>query len=436
MILDMLAAAAAVPAGGFDVEAATRAYLETLQGAARERSDSYFTGGYWLLLWGALVGVAISWLVLRLGWAAAWSGWAARVTKRRWLQPALYSLPFTIATALIGLPWGIYTGWYREGQYGLMNLSLAGWLGEQAIGLGISILFGAVLFAIVYAVIRKSPRRWWLWGGGTVVAFLALMVLIGPVFIAPLFNTYTPMQPGPMREQILAMARANNVPADNVYVFDQSRQHNRISANVSGLGPTIRISLNDNLLNRSTPAEVKAVMGHELGHYVLGHVWRIILVLGLVILVGFFLLWWLAPRILARRGEKWGVRDVSDPASAPLLTAIFTVYALLATPVINTLIRTQESEADAFGLEAAREPDGFASTAMKLSEYRKIEPSALEEAIFFDHPSGRTRVRMAMEWKAAHLAELPPGQRGIVRPPPPAPAPAPSPAPAAPPAGR
>jgi STE24 endopeptidase len=165
-------------------------------------------------------------------------------------------------------------------------------------------------------------------------------------------------------------------------------------------------------------------MGHELGHYVLNHVARILLVIGLVILVGFFLIWWLAPMILARRGERWGVRGVADPASLPLLTAIFGVYMLLATPVLNTLIRTNESEADAFGLNAAREPDGFASTAMKLSEYRKIEPSPLEEAIFFDHPSGRTRVRMAMEWKARHLAELPPERRGIVRPAAPEPAPA------------
>jgi STE24 endopeptidase len=203
-------------------------------------------------------------------------------------------------------------------------------------------------------------------------------------------------------------------------VFDQSRQHNRISANVSGLGPTIRISLNDNLLNRTSPAEVKAVMGHELGHYVLGHITRLLVVFALIILVGFFLIWWLAPRILARRGERWGVRDVADPASAPLLTAIFTLYMLVATPIVNTLIRVNESEADAFGLDVAREPDGFAAIAMKLSEYRKIEPSALEEAIFFDHPSGRTRVRMAMEWKARHLGELAPDRRGIVRPPAPA----------------
>ena len=417
MILDMLAAAAAAPSG-FDVEAATRAYLDTLQGAARERSDAYFEGGYWLLLWGALVSVASAWVMLRFGWSAAWSGWAQRVTKRRWLQPAVYAVPFVLVSTLIVLPWTVYASWWREKQYGLMNLSLPAWLAEQAIGLAIGVIMTAILFAIVWAVIRNAPRSWWLWGSGAIVAFLAVSILIAPVFISPLFNRYTPMDPGPLRDQILAMARAHDVPADNVYVFDQSRQHNRISANVSGLGPTIRISLNDNLLRRGTPAEVKAVMGHELGHYVLGHVRRLLLSLGLIILVGTLLLWWLAPRILARRGERWGVTDVADPASAPLLVAIFSVYAVLATPALNTLIRTAESEADAFGLEAAREPDGFAATAMKLSEYRKIEPSPLEEAVFFDHPSGRTRVRMAMEWKARHLAELPPDQRGIVRPPP------------------
>jgi STE24 endopeptidase len=405
MVTDILAVAAAAP-GGFDVEAATRAYLDTLQGAARERSNDYFEGGYWLLLWGALVAVASSWVMLRLGWSAAWSRRAQRVTKRRWLQPALYAFPFVLVASLIVLPWTVYTRWWRERQYGLMNQGLGEWAAEQAIGLAIGLVTTAILLAIVYAVIRKAPRTWWLWGSGTVVGFLVVTILLSPVFIAPLFNQYRPMEPGPLRDEIIAMARAHDVPAEHVYVFDQSRQHNRISANVSGLGPTIRISLNDNLLNRTSPAEVKAVMGHELGHYVPGHITRLLLVFALIILGGFLAVWWAAPRILARRGERWGVREVAEPASLPLLTAIFSVYMLAATPLVNTLIRVNESEADAFGLEAAREPDGFAAIAMKLSEYRKIEPGALEEAIFFDHPSGRTRVRMAMEWKARHLGEL------------------------------
>jgi STE24 endopeptidase len=408
MLIDMLAVIAAAPAH-FDPEAATRAYLATLQGAARAKSDSYFEGGYWLTLWSALLGVAIAWVTLRLGWSSAWRNWAERLTGRRWLQPALYAAPFVLVTGLLGLPWTIYSQFYREKQYGLMNLGFGGWLREQGISLGISLIMTAIMLVVIFAVIRKAPRSWWLWGTAALTLLTAFAVLVAPVFISPLFNKYTPMQEGPLREQILGMARANHVPADNVYVFDASKQTKRISANVSGLGPTIRISLNDNLLNRTSPAEVKAVMGHELGHYVLGHVWRLILELALVFLAGLLLIWWLTPRLVARYGGRWGVRDVADPAVTPVLAAIFTVYMLAMTPVLNTIVRSSESEADAFGLDAAREPDGFALTAMKLSEYRKIEPSPLEEAIFFDHPSGRTRVRMAMEWKAKHLAELPPG---------------------------
>jgi STE24 endopeptidase len=412
MLIDILAAAPAA----FDPEAATRAYLDSLQGAARARSDSYFEGGYWLPLWATLVSVAAAWAMLHFGWSAAWRRWAERVTNRRWLQPAFYALPFVLVSALIGLPWALYAEYVREKQYALMNLSVGGWLGERSIMLAISVAMTAILLAIVFAVIRRAPRTWWLWGAASLTLLTAFAVAVAPVFISPLFNKYTPMQAGPLRDQILAMARAHDVPADNVYVFDASKQSKRISANVSGLGPTIRISLNDNLLNRTSPAEVKAVMGHELGHYVLGHVWRLILEFSLVYLAGLLLLWWLTPRLLARFSERWGVRDTADPAVSPVLTGLFSVYLLAMTPILNTIVRSSESEADAFGLEAAREPDGFALTAMKLSEYRKIEPGPIEEALVFDHPSGRTRVRMAMDWKARHLAELPPGQRAMARP--------------------
>jgi len=155
-------------------------------------------------------------------------------------------------------------------------------------------------------------------------------------------------------------------------------------------------------------------MGHEMGHYNLNHIEKLLLYLTLMMLVLFATLYYVAPRILARYGAKWGVRDIADPASAPLLYMMLAVLLIPGGILFNSIIRIHESEADAFGLEAAREPDGFAMTAMQLSEYRKIEPSALEEILFFDHPSGRTRVTMAMEWKAKHLTELPADQRGMI----------------------
>lgn len=405
----MLAAASA--AQGFDVDAATRAYLATLQGAARTKSDAYFEGGYWLPLWGALIGVIAYWIMLRFRWSAKWSGWASRVTRRKWLQPALYALPYTIVGALLTLPWALYTDYFREHQYGMSNQNLMEWFKEFGIMLGVGLVTGAIFFAIIYAVIRKSPKRWWLWGTLATTVLSGVMILVAPVFIEPLINKYTPMQAGPVRDEILRIAHEQKIPTNDVYVVDASKQTKRISANVAGIGPTIRIALNDNLLNRSNLAGIKAVMGHEMGHYKLHHIQKLLVYLTLLSLAGFLITYWAVPKLLARHGDQWGVREVSDPGSAPVFMIVLAILGVPGGILFNSVIRHHESEADAFGLEAAREPDGFAMTAMQLSEYRKIEPAAWEELLFYDHPSGRTRVHMAMAWKAKHLDELPPEQR-------------------------
>ncbi len=409
----LLAAAAVIApisayaaATGFDPDAATQAYLDTLKGAARAKSDAYFEGGYWLLLWGSLAVVFSEILVLSTGLSARFRDWAERVTQHKFLQSMLYSLPYGAFGTIVLLPWTIYTGFWRERQYDLMNQSFGAWLGEQGISFLISTVIGALAIGIFIWGLSKSPKRWWIWGSGVTAAFLGLMILVAPVFISPLFNTYTEMPQGPLRDRIVAMAASQNVPAEHIYVFDQSKQHKRISANVSGLGPTIRISLNDNLLNRSTPDEVAAVMGHELGHYVLGHVWKLVLSFTLVFTFAFWLASRIVPLIVEHYGARWKLRGVADVAALPIYSMVLAVFMLVTTPVTKSIIRINESAADAFGLDVAKAPDGFASAAMKLSEYRKIEPTPLEEILFYDHPSGKTRVSMSMQWKAKHLAEV------------------------------
>jgi STE24 endopeptidase len=398
-------AALAVP---FDPEAATRAYLATVNGAARAKSDAYFEGGYWIILWGALVGIASDLIILRTGLSARFRDWAERVTKRRFLQSMLWVVPYALAGTIITFGWTLYTGYFREKHYDLLTQSFGGWAKDTLIGMGIGSIIMTLVVATIMWGIRRSPQRWWLGGTGIASIFAGVLILIGPVFIAPLFNTYTELKPGPVRDRIVAIASANHVPSDHIYVFDQSKQHKRISANVSGIGPTIRISLNDNLLNRTTTAETAAVMGHELGHYVLGHVWKLVLSFALLAGVAFFAASRLVPAIIGRWGAAWGLRGVDDVAAFPVYAIVFALFSLLITPISNSIIRHNESEADAFGLNAAREPDGFAQTALKLSEYRKLEPGPIEEMLFFDHPSGATRIRMAMAWKAAHPATTPP----------------------------
>lgn len=401
MILDILAAAPS----GFDVGAATRAYLATLQGPARAQSDAYFEGGYWLLLWGTLFSVMIDWLLLDFRLAHGFRRLGERVSHRPWIVTWITALYYFVAGAVLTLPWAIYTDFVREKQYSLLDQSFGAWLGEQALGLGISLIFGPLLVAAIYALIRRAPRTWWAWVTGLIGVFLLLGTVVAPVFVAPLFNTYTEMEPGPLRSKIEAVAAKYDIPADNIYVFDQSKQHKRISANVSGLGPTIRISLNDNLLERTSEAEVLAVMGHEMGHYKLRHVWWSVGIMLLLFGLGLFLISRIAPRLIARYGERWGVRDLADPASLPVLVMLLALFLFVVTPITNSLVRINESSADVFGLDAARQPDGFARVAMRLSEYRKIEPGPIEELLFFDHPSGATRVRMAMEWKAKNVAD-------------------------------
>ena len=399
------AAPALAQAPAFDVEAATQAYLATLSGAARARSDAYFEGGYWLLLWGFLVTVGINLLFLALGWSARLSAWAGRRTGGSFLRALLWAAPYLLITWALALPWLIYTAFVREHQYGLATQSFGAWFGEQLIGLAIGAIVTSLLIAGLLALVRRFGERWWGIGAAVTVGLFAFMLVLAPVLVQPLFNRYSPMEPGPLREAILSMARANGVPAGNVYVVDQSRQTTRISANVSGLGPTIRISLNDNLLKQGTPAEVRSVMGHELGHYVLNQSFSLLLGLGLIILFAYFAVARLVPAMLRRWGGRWGVERIDDPAAVPAAVIVISAYFLLATPLLNSLIRVHEQEADIFGLNVARAPDGFAKIAMKLSAYRKIEPSKWEEIIFYDHPSGRTRVETAMRWKAEHLGE-------------------------------
>lgn len=405
----LLAALVPMPAlaAGFDVEQATRSWLDTIGGAARARSDSYFEGGYGLLLAGALITIAVDVMILRLRLSADFRDRAARLTNHPWLRDWLTGLFYVVVAGLLLLPWQIYTEFTRERQYGLLNQSFAAWLGDAAITLGVALAFLPVLIAFVYAAIRRFPRYWWLVGGGIYTGLMAVLMLVAPVFISPLFNTYTELPDGPVRDRIVAMARAHGVPADHILVYDASRQTNRISANVSGMGPTIRISLNDNLLERTSEAEIAAVMGHELGHYVMGHSWRLALGFGLLTGVVLFLAGRIAQQLAARFGQRAGVHGLADAASVPMLGIGIAVVSLAATPAENLLVRWNESAADVFGLEAAREPDGFARVAMRLSEYRKLEPSRLEELLFFDHPSGATRVRMAMEWKARNMAGPP-----------------------------
>lgn len=401
--MEFLIAAASMPAG-FDPAAATEAYIATMDAAARSRSDAYFEGGYWLILVNLAAGLAMAGLLLQTGFSKGLRDRMRGLVKSKSLTVALYAAIYTIVTTLILFPLTLWQDYFREHAYGLSTMSLGSWLGEQAIGLVTGVIMAAVFLTIFYIVLRLAKRAWWIWGAAVSVVLLAVAIFISPVYIDPLFNDYEPMEEGALRDDILALAEANGIPADNVYVFDVSRQSSRITANVNGLFGTTRIALSDTLINNTDPDEVLAVMGHEMGHYALNHLWEMFIIFAVVLAIGFAFTDRLFTFVNGRFGRKWGVSGISDIAGLPLLAACLSVYFFLATPVFNTVIRTNEAEADLFGLNAAREPDGFATAALRLASYRKIDPGTFEEFVFFDHPSGRARIAMSMQWKAGQLA--------------------------------
>jgi STE24 endopeptidase len=390
--------AAAEPGPDFDVDRATASYLDLLSPEQRRLSDRYFEGGYWLQLWELSWGVGACALVLATGVSRRLSGWSQRLSRRRWISTPVYIALLLIVLSLLSAPLTIYTDFLREHAYGLSEQPFGGWAHDQMIALAVSVVMGALGLSVVYAAVRRTGARWWIWATGFSFVFLMLAQLIAPVFLLPLLNDFKPLAEGPVREAVLSLARANQIPAQHVEWFDASRQTTRISANVAGLLGTTRIALNDNLLNKTSLPEIRAVLGHEMGHYVLNHLWKAPIFFTLLIGAALAALSACMDRTLARWGGRLGLGDRADPAALPLAIALFSVIFFVLTPLQNLIVRSAEAEADAFGLNASRAPHGWAMAAMRLSTYRKIHPGRFEEFLFYDHPSGYERVRGAMIW--------------------------------------
>lgn len=395
--------AEAKPSPNFNVDAATQAYLAQIPAEARARSDAYFEGGYWLILWDFLYGAVVALLLLNLRWSAKMRNLAERITRFKPVQTILYWIQYLLVTTVITFPMTVYEGYFREHQYGLATQTFGPWMSDQLKGLLVGLILGGIIITLLVGVVRRLPRSWWIWGSLVTLLFMIFVSLISPVYLVPIFNKVTRLSDPKVVDPILKLARANGIPAHDVFQIDASRQTTRMSANVSGFGQTMRVTLNDNLLRRGSPEEIQAVMGHEMGHYVLNHVYHGIFFFGVVILVTFALLRWGLDWSLQKWGGKWQIRGIGDTAVLPLVVLLASIFFFVMTPVFNTYIRTQEREADMYGLNASRQPDGFAQAAIHLGEYRKMSPGQVEEWIFYDHPSGRNRIHDAMQWKSENL---------------------------------
>jgi STE24 endopeptidase len=378
--------------------------IDSLGPEALAKAQAYTTGNHWLLLIGAIVSILIAWVMVRFklldrvadkvsGWKFAFSTIAV-------------SAAFFAISDLLELPWTIYTDWQRQHAFGMSKQPLGDFMGQWAIGEAVSLVLGALFMWGIYSLIRKTGARWWLWGGGFTAIVVLLTLLAAPSLIEPLFNKYQPVPAGPVLTALEEIADDVGIPHDRIFMFDGSRQSERFTANVAGIGPTARIAISDVALKEATLAEVRAVTGHEAGHYKLGHVWRAAVIMPLLAMLFFFLL----NRLFAPTARLLGSdATLGEPRGLPVFMVVGSIVGLLITPITNNLTRIGEKEADAYSLKTVNEPDALATALVKTAEYRYPRPSALQEFLFYTHPSVENRVLKAMEWKAAH-PKAPPTQ--------------------------
>ena len=382
-------------------EAATLAYLSQMSPQALAKAIAYTHGKEWLLLGGWVVTMVTTWLIVRSGLLNRVNDSLQKGRARPLLTSLLVGLCYFVVSSILEMPWTIYSDWWFEMSFGMTSQTLGGWFVDGLKTGWFGLLMGSMFVLLLYGFLRRARSVWWVWASGLVVLLLAFGLVVAPVAIAPLLNTYKPAPAGAVRDEVVRLGRATGTPTDKIFVFNGSKQSNRYTANVSGLGGSARVAMSDVMFQKGADiAEVRGVVGHEMGHYVHQHIFVQLGIFSVLSMALFFLVDRLFPTFVRLFGAR--VTGIEDPAGLPILFAIIGTLSLIALPVTNTISREIESDADRFSLEHAHEPDGLAKALVKTADYRAPTPSDLEEFIFYDHPSVGRRVRRAMEWKAAH----------------------------------
>lgn len=383
----------------FDPVAATAAYIDGLGADNLARALAYTTGGHWLLLGNLFVSGVVCWAIVRIGLLE-------RVDARFGPRGPVFNsfavgLVYFVCSAALSLPWSIYASWWRESAYARTAQPLGDYLMQSSIGVLIGSVLGALFFTGVFALMRRAGRRWWIWSSAMTAVAAAVLILLAPILIEPLFNDYRPVPAGEVRDATVVLAKSAGVPEDRIFVYDGSRQSNNFTANAGGIGGSARIAVSDVAWKGASLDEVKAVTGHEIGHYVLGHTWRGVALITVLSVIFFFL----SDRLFLRFAGAFGSRaSLASPTGLPVMLFMASAFALVGGPIMNAFGRYGETEADQYSLENVGLPDALASALVKTAEYRYPRPGALEEVLFYDHPSVERRVMMGMQWKAAHPA--------------------------------
>jgi Zn-dependent protease with chaperone function len=358
----------------------------------RIRNILYFAGaGYSLILLGGL---------LLTGGARKIRDVAERATKKPFLPAMLAIALFIVVYSILEFPLTYYSGYHVPHRFELSNQTFAAFMTEQLKGLAVSVVFVSLVGALALLGIRKL-KRWWLVLWACSIPLILFVVVVQPIVLDPIFNKFVPLQNQELRAKLLTLASRAGIEGGRVYQVDKSKQTKTLNAYVNGIGPTKRIVMWDTLLAKMTDDEVLTVMGHEMGHYVMKHMWK-----GLAFSLALsFFVFLLTQRVhdrgLARWGDRWGVRGPGDPASIPWLLLIAGVLSFVLSPVISAYSRTMEHDSDIFTLELTRDNEALASAFVKLAEGSKSDPRPHPFIKFwrYTHPPIAERIDFALSYK-------------------------------------
>jgi STE24 endopeptidase len=352
----------------------------------------YFVGTAWTF--GALALLLVTGLSRRMRDAAA------RLTKQPFMLAMLYIVLFTLAMAVLELPLAYYSGFVVPHQFDLTDQSFGSWMGDMFKGLAVNLVIGSVLGALGLLAIRRI-RRWWvvLWVAS--IPVIIFFAVIQPIVLDPIFNKFEPLRDQVLKQKLLDLASRAGIEGGRVYQVDKSKQTRTMNAYVTGIGPSNRIVMWDTLLAKMNHDEVLGVMGHEMGHYVMKHIWKTLAFLfGLSIFV-FYLTYRLYEPGLRRWGSRWGVTERGDPASMPWLLLLASAIGFLLSPVISGYSRSNEHKADMFALEVTHLNEPFATAFVKMAEDSKRDPSPHPFIKFwrYTHPPIAERIPFALQYK-------------------------------------
>jgi Zn-dependent protease with chaperone function len=339
--------------------------------AVPEPSDkalAYARSGNWWWLTEQVWGLLVPGIILFTGFSAKLRDAAKRIGRNWFFTIVAYFALFLLLTFLINLPLSYGTGFARPHAYGLSTQSFGKWFGDEMKGLMVGFLMGALFLWVPYLLVKKSPRRWWLWTSVLAIPAAVFFLLVAPVVIDPLFNTFGPMKDKALEQRILDLAGRAGIEGARVFEVDKSADTNTVNAYVTGFGGSKRIVLWDTTIAKLEPDELLFVMGHEMGHYVLGHVMKSILFFSVLILLTLYAFDRLQAGFIARFGGRFGFAELSDIASLPLLLLLVGVLSLALVPVANGYSRWQEHESDRFGLEITRNNHAAAEAFVKLQQ--------------------------------------------------------------------